>query len=286
MVTLLWLSALAVPQPKRPLVLLIIITFLAMAKFYAHELVLGQVKLLFAVVVRLGVLQLRSGRGIIAGLLLAIAVVIKPYAALFGPWLALRPRRSAFVAMVLALVAALALPATLYGWSSNLQLLGDWWSTVTTSTAPNLVNQDNVSLAALFTKWMGPDSAAPTLSLIATAMLLGLVGVVIAARRGLPVPDVLEAGLLLMVIPLVSPQGWDYVFLIATPGVMLLVDNLPALPRGLRLATMAAIAVAGLSIYDVMGRDAYAMFMAASAITICFIVEVIALIALRFRRVA
>jgi Glycosyltransferase family 87 len=286
MIVLLWLSALAVPQPKRPLVVLVIITFVAMAKFYAHELVLGQVNLLFAVVVMLAVLQLRTGRDVIGGLLLALAVVVKPYAALFAPWLALRPRRAAFVAMIAALLAALLLPAALYGWWPNLHLLGDWWNTVRASTAPNLANQDNVSLAALFAKWLGPDSGSQILSLFASALLLGLVGIVVAARRGLPAPDTLEAALLLMVIPLVSPQGWDYVFLIATPAVMLIVDNLAALPSGLRVATIAAIAVAGLSIYDLMGRNAYAMFMAASAITVCFVIEVVALIALRFRRAA
>ena len=81
-----------------------------------------------------------------------------------------------------------------------------------------------------------------------------------------------------------SPQGWDYVFLIATPAVMLIVDR-PAglLPRGLRLATIAAIAVVALSIYDLMGREAYAAFMASSVITLCFLVEIAALVALRFR---
>jgi hypothetical protein len=284
MVTLLWLSALAVPRPKRPLVLLVIITFVAMAKFFAHELVLGQVNMLFAVVVMAAVLQLQAGRDVLAGLLFALAVVVKPYAALFAPWLALRPGRAAFLTMIATMVVVLLLPATLYGWSPNLHLLRDWWATVTTSTAPNLTNQDNVSLAAFFTKWMGPDSAAPTLTLIASVVLLGLVGVVVLARRGLAAPDALEAALILVAIPLISPQGWDYVFLIATPAVMLLVDNLQALPQGLRITTIAAIAVVALSIYDLMGANAYRTFMAASIITICFLVEIGALVALRLRR--
>ena len=286
MIVLLWLSALALPEPKRPIALLVIVTFLAMAKFYAHELVLGQVNLLFAVIVMVAVLQLRAGRDALGGALLALAVVVKPYAALFAPWLALRPHRVAFLAMLGALAAALLLPAVLYGWTPNLHLLEDWWRTVRTSTAPNLTNQDNVSLAALFTKWLGPDSAAPALTTLTAALLVGLTAIVIVVRRGLPAPDPLEAALLLMLIPLVSPQGWDYVFLIATPAVMLIIDNLGTLSRGLRNATAAAIAIVALSIYDVIGRQAYAAFMATSAITICFLVEAVALITLRFRRAA
>ena len=40
--------------------------------------------------------------------------------------------------------------------------------------------------------------------------------------------------MLLLLIPLLSPQGWDYVFLIGTPGVMLLLNDGASLPRGLR----------------------------------------------------
>ncbi|PYR95059.1 MAG: hypothetical protein DMF84_03460 [Acidobacteria bacterium] len=286
MLVLLGLSARALPEPKRPIVLLLVLTFLAMAKFYAHELVLGQVNLLFAVLVVFALVEMRRGREWTAGLLIAVAIVVKPYAAVFIPWLALRPNRTAFVAMAVGLVAALLLPAVMYGWTGNLRLLNGWWHTVTSSTAPNLTNQDNVSLAAMFTKWLGPQPGASTLALVFGFALLALTAVVVAGRRGIREPDALEASLLLMLIPLLSPQGWDYVFLISTPAVMLLINELSSLPRDLRIATIASISIVGLSIYDLMGREAYGTFMAISAITICFLVEVAALITLRFRRVA
>jgi hypothetical protein len=286
MLVLLGLSARALPEPRRPIVLLLVLTFLAMAKFYAHELVLGQVNLLFAVLAVLAVVEIRRSREWTAGLLLAAAIVVKPYAALFVPWLALRPNRTAFVALGAGLLAALLVPALMYGWTGNLRLLSDWWHTVTSSTAPNLTNQDNVSLAAMFTKWLGPQTGASTLALLSGFILLALTAVVVAGRRGIREPDALEASLLLMLIPLLSPQGWDYVFLISTPAVMLLINELPSLPRNLRIATITSISVAALSIYDLMGREAYGTFMALSAITICFLVEVAALITLRFRRAA
>lgn len=285
MVVLLALSARAIPAPRLPLVVLLVIAFIAMAKFYAHELVLGQVNLLFAVLVVLAVLQLRRGGHAAAGLLLAAAVIIKPYAVLFAPWLAVRSRVG-FAAMIAALAVALVLPAMLYGWHDNVRLLADWWRTVRTSTSPNLTNQDNVSLAAMFHRWLGDQPAAATFAALMSVLLLALAGVVVAGRGALPSSETLEAALLLILIPLLSPQGWDYVFLVATPGVMLLVDKLPALPRGLRIATVLAIAAAALSIYDVMGRTAYGAFMATSAITICFLIEASALITLRFRRAA
>lgn len=286
MLVLLGLSLKAMPAVHRPPAVLLVVTFLAMAKFYAHELVLGQVNLLFAVLVMLAVVWMRNGLDALAGLLFAAAVVVKPYAVIFLPWLGSRRHRTALVTMAAALVVLLLVPAARYGWSGNLALLADWWETVSSTTAPNLTNPDNVSLGAMFTRWLGPDSVAPILAAAVGAILLLLTGIVIAGRGALAAPETLEASLLLLLIPLLSPQGWDYVFLIGTPAVMLLVNDLPSLPRGLRIATVASIAVVALSIFDVMGRAAYSTFMRLSIVTVCVLVEVAALITLRFRRAA
>jgi hypothetical protein len=286
MVVLLGLSVLAMPNLRRPPTLLLVVTFLAMAKFYAHELVLGQVNLLFGVLAVLAVVWMRKGREAGAGLLLALAVIVKPYAVIFAPWLATRRRRGALAAMAAGLILLLLLPAVRYGWDGNLQLLGDWWRTVTATTAPNLLNQDNVSLAAMYAKWLGAGAPARTLAAVTGGILLLLAGIVIAGRGQLKAPDTLEACLLLMLIPLLSPQGWDYVFLIATPAVMLLIDERASLPREMRYLTMAAIAAIALSIFDLMGRDAYATFMRLSLVTVFVLVEYAALVTLRFRRAA
>jgi hypothetical protein len=286
MLVLLGLSLRAMPEIHLPPAVLVFLTFLAMAKFYAHELVLGQVNLLFAVLVVLGIVWLRNGRDAGAGLLFALAVVVKPYAVIFAPWLATRHNRTAFVTMVAGLLVLLLLPAAKYGWDGNLRLLGDWWQTVTSTTAPNLTNPDNVSLSAMFTRWLGPDSPARILAAFTGAILLLLTAIVIAGRGSLPAPEALEGSLLLLLIPLLSPQGWDYVFLIGTPAVMLLINNLRSLPRELKVATVVAIAAVALSIFDVMGRSAYALFMRLSVITVLVVIEVAALITLRFRRAA
>ena len=188
--------------------------------------------------------------------------------------------------MVAGLLLLLLLPAAKYGWDGNLRLLGDWWQTVTSTTAPNLTNPDNVSLSAMFTKWLGPGFPARILAAVTGAILLLLTAVVIAGRGNLPAPEALEGSLLLLLIPLLSPQGWDYVFLIGTPAVMLLVNNLRSLPKELKVATVVAIAVVAFSIFDLMGRSAYSLFMRLSLITVCVVIEVAALITLRFRRAA
>ena len=286
MVVLLGLSVRVLPTVRRPPPLLVVLTFAAMAKFYAHELVLGQVNLLFATVVTLAVLCLLERRRIAGGLLFAAAVVVKPYAILFAPWLLSRRDRWPFLAMMLGLAAVLLIPAAAYGWSGNLALHRNWWQTVTASTPPNLLNQDNISLAAMFAKWVGDAAQTRWLAAGASIVLLALVAVVVAARGTLARTDTLEAGLLLLLIPLLSPQGWDYVLLIATPAVMLLLNDLARVPGALRPAAVLALVMVALSIYDLMGRAAYAQFMALSVITVCALVEFAALVSLRFTRAA
>jgi hypothetical protein len=285
MIVLLGASVRTLPAVRRPPPLLVVLTFVAMAKFYAHERVLGQVNLRFAVVIALAIVCLLDGRRVAGGCLLALAVVVKPYGVLFAPWLLSRRDRVPFAAMIAGLAVALLLPAAVYGWSGNVRLHVDWWHTVTASTAPNLLNQDNVSLAAMFAKWFGPAQTR-LLTAAVSIVLVALVSLVIAGRGTLPRTDALEADLLLVLIPLLSPQGWDYVLLISTPAVMLLLNDLPRVPGGLRPAAAVALAVVAFSIFDLMGRAAYAQFMALSAITVCVLVEYAALVSLRFARAA
>ena len=85
----------------KPVPVLLAITLVAMAKFYGHELVLGQVNLLFAAIVLLAVQLVVRGRST-AGLLVALAVVIKPYAVIFVPWLGAQRATRALAAALVA----------------------------------------------------------------------------------------------------------------------------------------------------------------------------------------
>jgi len=180
----------------------------------------------------------------------------------------------------------MALPAARYGWNGNLRLLADWWRTVTTSTAPNLLNRDNVSLASVWAKWIGVGPSAELLAIATSLALVAMAAIVIARRAHVGFPEALEAGLLLTLLPLLSPQGWDYVFLLSTPAVVLLLNYEGALPRTWRVATIAALAAIAFSLYDVMGKRAYARFMAFAGISVCYLVASTALCELRRRRVA
>lgn len=286
LVVLLAVSVKILPERRRPPWLLVTITFVAMAKFYGHELVLGQVNLLLAVLGVAAVASMRAGREAVAGVLIAIAIVIKPYAAIFLPWLLARRRSASMASAAIALGVVLLLPVPLYGFGGNLALLAEWWDTVSRSTAPNLLSPDNVSVAAMFAKWIGQGETASALAGAAGLGLLLIAAAVVLRRGHVPFPETLEAALLLTLMPLISPQGWDYVFLASTPAILLLANYEDLLPLPIRVATAAAVAAIAFSIYDVMGRAGYAAFMALSAISVCYLVVVCALASARWRGIA
>src|SRR5204863_1045912 len=99
----------------------------------------------------------------------ALAIVVKPYALIFLPWLAARRRLTSLAVAVLGCALVLALPCLLYGVEGTIQLHRDWWSTVAASTAPNLTNADNVSIAAMWAKWIGAGRPATTLTAVTSA---------------------------------------------------------------------------------------------------------------------
>ena len=280
------LSIALLPERRRPVWLLSLVAVVAMGKFFGHELVLGQVNILFAVLTCAGTLLMIARHDAASAALFVLAIAVKPYAVIFLPWIAAARGRRALAAAAVGLVGLVAIPALLYGIPQTIDLHRQWWLTVTASTAPNLTNNDNVSLAGMYAKWLGQGPSSSTAAAVTGGALLALDFVVIVSRRHVPRPEPLEFALLLMLVPLLSPQGWDYVFLVATPAVVLLAnadERLPPVPRSI---TWIALAVIGLSLFDVMGRERYATFMSWSILTWCFVWLTVAVSMLRLRRIA
>jgi len=286
LVGLMTLSVRLLPEQRKPTTLLVVSTIVVLAKFYARELDMGQVNLPFAMAVTGALLAMKTKRDLLAATLIVLSIAIKPYGALLLPVVVARRQRVGIVAAAIGCLLLLLLPVPLYGWSGTVDLHESWWETVTETTAPNLVNPDNVSLASLYAKWLGMTFLSTTLAAASALVLLAGVMMVFLRRRSIPFPEGLEGSLLLLLIPLLSPQGWDYVLLIATPAIVYLANYLDTLPGPLRVITVIAGLTIGLSLFDIMGRAAYAAFMGAGIISVCALILVAALTTLRLKAVA
>jgi hypothetical protein len=283
---LVWASVELVPFRRLPKDLLAILTLALMAKFFGHELTLGQANALLGAMLITALLALMRDRPVAAAILIGASVFVKPYAAIFWPWLAfVRGRRAAAVTGAVIL-GGLLLPALRYGWSGNLALLADWWRTVSVSTAPNLLDTDNISLAALWAKWSGVGAPATTLTAISTVALVMFIAALVWRGRTLIGRAYLEAAALMLVIPLLSPQGWDYVLLLGTAAVALLVDRWRDLTASWQVILAIALATMSLTTFDVLGREGYMRFMNLSLVTVAALAIVAGLGRLRASRLA
>ena len=257
-----------------------------LGKFFGRELVLGQANLLFGMLAVWAVLAMRGGRESLAGVLIAMTIAIKPYGILFLPWLVARKQMASMTAAGLTLAVIVILPAPFYGIGGTIALYRDWWTTVTETTAATLTSGDSVSFASMFAKWLYPGPLATSLAFITIAGTVAMTVSVFKRRSDVRFPEAAEAALLLMLVPMLSPQGWDYVLLLGAPAVALLANHLTQMPGVLKVVVIVAGLATGLSVYDVMGRRLYTAFVELGLISLCASVLIFALYALRVNRSA
>ncbi len=206
------------PGRRMPISQLLGWTLLLNAKFLVKELGLGQFNLLLAMLFWGAIDAAQRERGALAGALIGAGVFIKPYALVLLPWLAWTHGRRALVALAIVVAAGLMLPAAQYGWNGNLALLHDWYRTVTETTAPTLGSYENVSFAAMWARWLPRGARTSDLALVSIALAVCAGLALIWRRRSVTRPEYLEGAYFAVLIPLVSPQGWDYVLLVALPA--------------------------------------------------------------------
>jgi hypothetical protein len=270
--------ALARPGGKQA-TLLRILPPLILAKYFLRELSLGQINALITALMLGMVLALvRSGehpspwREAAAGGLWGVSTALKPYAAIFLPYWVLRRKWRALGAGLAALALAFLGPALYFGFGGNLLVHREWVGSLSRSTPSLFDTQDNISLIAMFTKWTGRPGLSGTLYVLSVAALaLGFLALMARGRK-VKDPMILESGLLLALIPLVSPLGWDYTLLSSVLVIMLVLKHYETLPGPARVFLIVNSCVFGLSLYDLMGRGLYAKFMALSIPTVSALV--------------
>jgi hypothetical protein len=287
LVILLRWSVRALPERNVKERTLIWLAVLLTIKFYARELTLGQTNLLLAVMLvgAMMAAQLEARRT--AGLLVGLGVFVKVYAAILIPWLFLAAGATGVGVAAAAIAIGLLLPALVYGWQGNLDQIAGWYRTVTqTTNEPNLLNAENVSAASAWTKWTGFGPHVNWLALVTIAAALVLPAIAFSRRRHVSDPLYLEFGLLMLLVPIVSPQGWDYVLLLAMPAFICLLDRWPLVSRGWQIATGGAFAFLSFTVYDLIGRSTYLALMNTSVMTIAVLTLAVCLVHLRVRKLA
>jgi hypothetical protein len=280
------MSLRAVPDRRMPDGRLICLGLLLVGKFLVKELAFGQTNILFGIMLLGAALAARRGHHLAAGLLAGAGVFIKPYALLFVPWMIWVSGPVALAACGGVLAVGLIVPAAVYGWAGNLVLLAGWYRIVTSSTAHTLLSHENISFASMWAKWWAPQDAPLALAALASALTFALAGSAVLMRRRVRAPEGLEYGALALLVPLISPQGWDYVLLLGLPAYLLLVDRWRDTPWAWRAVAVGGLSVTSFGIYDLLQRPLYMFVMNNGIPTLGAVALVVCLVRLRWRALA
>ena len=276
----------ALPDRRMSMSPLLWLTLLLNGYFLVKELAFGQFNLPLGLLLLGAVIAAQHGRGLAAGGLIAAGVFIKPYALVLLPWLVWTQGWRPLMPFAIVITAGLALPAVSYGWEGNIALLQDWYRTVTDTTAPNLLTHENMSLASMWAKWLHPGPLASLLALGSAVATVGAGLLVIRRRTAVAEPNYLEGAYFFVLIPLLSPQGWDYVMLLALPAYMCLVDRWRDTSRGWRAVAMVGFILTSFVIYDLMRRPLYMFLLDWGARSVGAVLIAASLIRLRYRALA
>jgi hypothetical protein len=257
------------------------VTLVVMAKYYIRELSLGQPDLALGVLVMAALVAAARRRRWLAGACVAVAVFIKPYAMLFVPWLAWTLGLEAVLSFAIVFAVGLIAPATVYGWQGNIDELHGWYRIVVSTTPPNLTLPENISFAALWTKWIGVSRTAMMLAAATTAIAFAAVAYVARRFTGGASGPYREIAALFVLVPLISPQGWDYALLLGTPAVLSILDRWRTFSAPMRVALTVALAVIALPTRDLLGLDWHRHVMSTGIVTLAGVALLAAVLMLR-----
>lgn len=256
-----------------------ILATLILAKFFLRELQLGQINafitflLLLAIQVVLSAENLSSSakeRG--SGLFLGLAIALKPYSSIFIPYFLIKKKWHVLWTSLVFLAFAFFAPSLFYGLTGNFRVFQEWVSSLSHSTPGLLTTQDNISIIAFFMKWTGNGRISFICSTVVIFLLALSFLFLIWKGREISRSLLLESSILLILIPLISPLGWDYTLLSSVLGVVIVLKNFFIYSKFWRLVLIANFSIISLSLYDLLGKSLYATFMSASVITVNFLI--------------
>jgi hypothetical protein len=105
-------------------------------------------------------------------------------------------------------------------------------------------------------------------------------------RTAVAEPSYLEAAYFFVLIPLLSPQGWDYVLLLALPAYVCLVDRWRDTAHAWRAVAMVGFILTSFVVYDLMRRPLYFFLLDWGAGSVGAVLIAASLIRLRSRALA
>ncbi|MCX6565444.1 MAG: glycosyltransferase family 87 protein [Candidatus Aminicenantes bacterium] len=238
-------------------------TVAVMAKCLGREFELGQVNILILLLLVLMLRETMAGREATAGLFWGLSLLFKPYGLIFVPYLILKKRGKVLGFGAAALLAGLLIPVVVYGWRGNMTVLVEWVRTLFASTPGLLLVGDNASLYAFIAKIFGLSDSGAMIGggFIAAALgVLLLLMILQRKKEKIAGTEYAEVSVLMMLIPMLSPLGWNYNYLYGLPAVLILMTILPRFGRIERAVVIVNFILIGGTLREILGKAAFRFY--------------------------
>jgi len=282
----LYFSYYLISEKRKKAWVLILLTFLILAKFFGRELQLGQVNCLIILLLLLILIKMLENKEFLSSFLWAFTLPIKPYALIFLPYFIIKKRFKIVLYGLLFFVIILFLPSIQYGIKGNFLLLYKWRENLSLTTPFLLGSYDNASIYAFLIKWFGERKTLITFLLILIFSLLIFIMIYIIRlgnKRKIDSPEILESSILFIFIPLLSPLGWYYNYLYSIIGIMILINYFKTFPKTLRYFLIFNFFLIGGTLYEVIGKDLFRIYTQFAIVTINYLIIIAFLIYLRIK---
>lgn len=224
---------------KPPPGYLYLLSLLLASKFLVREIRLGQTDLMILLFIFLCLLFTQRGKEFVAGIFLALSVLIKPTSLIFVPYLLYKKRYRVTASTIFLSALFFLLPSFVYGLPGNINLLRDWKTIMFFSSPPLLAVDMNQSIFAFFYRlFTSPPYEANIINLnynavnaIIYATIIGLFLFVWFLNKK-PVTiekslvhdkESIEYSFLLIFMALFSPLGWFQNYSSSILAIMILV---------------------------------------------------------------
>jgi len=264
------------PSKQKKKGIVIFFSFLVLLKFFAREIELGQANIfiffLLIMMIR-AVLEKNDVRG---GLFWGFSLFFKPYALVFLPYFILKKRVKLIASGLGMVVLGFILPVIFYGLEGNMVVLKEWQKTLSQSTPRLLDYYDNASIHAFFLKILPADKRELALIFIICTVLLVCFSflwmMLSGKKKGLERPEVLESSFLFILIPFLSPLGWNYNYLYSLLAVAFLLNFIDKFPAILKYVLIANFVIIGASLMEILGKDAFRFYTQHALVVISYLI--------------
>lgn len=263
--------------------LTLFLTLLILANYFIQELQLGQSNVIMFYAILRSVDAWRKQKELPTALWWVLAFVVKPYALPFLPFFFWkRAYRTGLIALGTATILFFV-PVIFYGWAGFWAVIKGLGETAGGSSAHLAENEYNASLFGMFSK-MGvvPYKTIAIYSML-TALVLGGWLAISSWGKAETQSLTIEAAVLMILTPLVSPQGWLYIYWCGVAGVIWIIarwQSLTVIEKGVSSVIFAGM---GLLNYEVIGKQLYRWVLSSPTIPLLMLSFVVLLLYLKLK---